>query len=67
MQTFAVLADIAMGVILGVFLYVAAGRMWPSAAHPVVAVLVVGASIALVLFRRPNGSLARRRKARVDR
>jgi hypothetical protein len=35
--------------------------------HPVVAVIVFVASVMVVLFRRPNGSLATRRNGRADR
>lgn len=61
MRFFAVAADITMGVILGIFLFAALGRLWPSANVPVVAGLMIAASIVIVLFRRPNGSLAVRR------
>lgn len=61
MRFFAVAADITMGVILGVFLFAALGRLWPSAKEPIVAGLMIAASIVIVLFRQPNGSLAVRR------
>jgi hypothetical protein len=58
MRVFAIAADVIMGIILGVFLYAALSRTWPAAAHPVVAVLIMAASVLVVLVRRPNGSLA---------
>ncbi len=61
MRVFAVAADIAMGVILGLFLVAALRLFWPSADLPVVCVLTVAAAILMVLFRQPNGSLAARR------
>jgi hypothetical protein len=61
MRFFAVAADVSMGVILGIFLFAALGRLWPAANTPLVAVLVLVASMLIVLFRQPNGSLAVRR------
>ena len=61
MRFFAVAADVAMGLFLGLFLYAVASRFWPLIQHPAVAVLVVIAAILVVLFRQPNGSLALRR------
>jgi hypothetical protein len=64
MRFFAIAADVVMGAILGLFLYVALSRSWPPAARPAVAILLILASILLALFRRPNGSLAVRRDRR---
>ena len=61
MRFFIVLADIIMGLILGAFFYAALSRTWVAFQHWWVAVLIVVASVLLVLFRRPNGSLVRRR------
>ena len=60
MRIFVIAADVIMGLILGVFLYVAVSRIWPSLQAPVVLILVLAASVLVVLFRRPGGSLARR-------
>jgi hypothetical protein len=60
MRYFAVAADIAMGVFVGVFLFAALTRLWPSTSHPLVAGVVIAASILIVLFRRPHGALAPR-------
>lgn len=62
MRFFAVAADIVMGAILGVFLFAALGRLWPAASMPAVAVLLIAGSVLIVMFRRPNGSLAVRRR-----
>jgi hypothetical protein len=61
MRVFAVAADIAMGVILGLFLFAVVARLWPALSHPAYGVLIALASVLIVLFRRPNGSLAARR------
>jgi hypothetical protein len=61
MRFFAVAADVAMGMFLGIFLFAALTRLWPSLAHAGVALIVVAASVLIVLFRQPNGSLALRR------
>lgn len=58
MKVFSVAADVAMGLFLGAFLYAGVTRIWPSLGHTVVAVAVLAAAILIVLFRRPNGSLA---------
>jgi hypothetical protein len=60
MRFFLIAADIVMGLILGLFLYVVVSRTWSALANPLVAVVVLAASVMIVLFRRPNGSLARR-------
>jgi hypothetical protein len=57
MRFFTIAADVAMGVFVGIFLFAALTRFWPSLASTVVGVAVVAASILIVLFRRPNGSL----------
>ena len=64
MRVFAITADITMGLILGVFLHTVGSRLWSGLQHPAVAVLIIAASVLLVLFRRPNGTLARRREDR---
>lgn len=61
MRFFAVAADVAMGVFVGIFLFAVLTRFWPSMSHPAVAAVVVCGSILIVLFRPPNGSLAPRR------
>jgi uncharacterized membrane protein YdcZ (DUF606 family) len=61
MRFFAVAADVAMGVLVGIFLFAVLTRFWPSASSMLVAALVIVASILIVLFRSPNGSLAARR------
>lgn len=59
MRIFVIAADVVMGLLLGVFLYVALSRTWAVLAHPIAGTVIVLASIVTVLFRRPNGSLAR--------
>lgn len=61
MRIFAILADVAMGVFVGIFLFAALTRFWPSLSNPLVAAAIVAASILIVLFRAPHGSLAPRR------
>ena len=61
MRFFAVAADVAMGVFVGIFLFAALTCLWPSTSHIAVALVVVAASILIVLFRSPNGTLAPRR------
>lgn len=61
MRFFAVAADVAMGVFVGIFLFAVLTRFWPSMSHPAAAAVVIGASILIVLFRPPRGSLASRR------
>jgi len=58
MRFFAMAADLAMGAILGVFLFAALRQVWPSADLPIVLVGLLAASVVVVMFRRPNGSLA---------
>jgi hypothetical protein len=60
MRIFLVAADIFMGLILGVFVYVAASKAWAPLQSAFVAVVILAASVLLVLFRKPSGSLARR-------
>ncbi|CAN5885358.1 hypothetical protein BH24ACI4_BH24ACI4_11970 [soil metagenome] len=60
MRVFTVTADVFMGLILGLFLYVLVSRTWTSLQGPWVAVAILGAALLVVLFRRPNGSLAQR-------
>jgi len=61
MRFFAVAADVAMGVFVGIFLFAVMTRFWPSMSNPAIGAAVVGASILIVLFRPPNGSFAPRR------
>jgi hypothetical protein len=61
MRFFAITADVALGVFLGIFLFAALTRFWPSVSTTPMALVVLAASILIVLFRRPNGSLAVRR------
>jgi hypothetical protein len=58
-RVFAIVADVVMGLILGLFVYVAAVRIWPAAAGVYTAAALMVASILVVVFRRPNGSLTR--------
>jgi ABC-type branched-subunit amino acid transport system permease subunit len=67
MRIFAVAADVAMGVCLGVFLYAVVSRTWPDLGQPYVAAAVLVASVLVVLFRRPGGSLEKWRRQRVNR
>jgi len=64
MRVFALAADVIMGLILGVFLYIVVSRTWTALAHPVAAVAILAASVVVVLFRRPGGSLAPRQDGR---
>lgn len=59
MRIFLIAADVVMGLLLGVFLYVALSRTWSALQNPLVGAVIVAASVVIVLFRRPNGSLAR--------
>lgn len=61
MRVFVVAADVAMGVFVGLFLFALLSRFWPGAATLPIACLVVAASILIVLFRPPHGSLAPRK------
>jgi hypothetical protein len=61
MRVFVIAADVAMGVFLGIFLFAVLTRFWPNLATTVIGVVVVAASILIVLFRRPHGSLAPQR------
>jgi hypothetical protein len=58
MRYFTIAADVAMGVFVGIFLFALLTRVWPTLATTLIGVAVVSASILIVLFRRPNGSLA---------
>jgi hypothetical protein len=51
-QVIAIVADVVMGSILGVFLFAVIKDQWPGLDHPALAALVITASIALVLFHR---------------
>lgn len=59
MRIFQIAADVIMGLILGVFLYVIVSKIWPQAQAPWTMVVVLAASVIVVLFRRPGGSMAR--------
>jgi uncharacterized membrane protein YeaQ/YmgE (transglycosylase-associated protein family) len=67
MRVFAVAADVIMGLILGVFMYAVVFRTWPALEHPAVAVAILGASVLVVLFRRPHGTLVRHARDRSAR
>ena len=60
MRYVAVIADVVMGLILGLFLYAALSRMWEGMTGPAVLIAMLAAGVLVVLFRRPNGSLAPR-------
>jgi asparagine N-glycosylation enzyme membrane subunit Stt3 len=60
MRGFTIAADVVMGAILGLFVYVAAAKTWPRLEGLVAAVLLILACIAIVLLRSPNGSLRSR-------
>ncbi len=60
MRIFLIAADVAMGLILGIFLFAAASHTWPVLERWWVAAAVVCAAILVVLYRRPGGSLVRR-------
>jgi len=64
---FSIVADVVMGLILGLFLYVAASHFWSPLRSPVAGTMIVGASVLMVLLRRPNGSLARRDETRPEK
>lgn len=53
MRVFAVAADIAMGIVVGIFLFALLTRLWPSTSHPAVAALVIAAAM-LMVFMRPR-------------
>lgn len=67
MRLFIVAADVFMGLMLGLFVYVILSRTWTGLQHPAVAVGALAAALIVVLFRRPNGSLARRAEQRSTR
>jgi hypothetical protein len=60
MRLFAVAADVAMGVILGIFIYAAFFTIWPRLRMVPIGLAIVAACVLIALYRRPNGSLARR-------
>jgi asparagine N-glycosylation enzyme membrane subunit Stt3 len=60
MRRFTIAADVVMGAILGLFVYVAAAKTWPRLEGFVAAILLILACVAIVLFRSPNGSLRSR-------
>ena len=65
MRVFLIAADVVMGLILGLFVFVVVSRTWRSFDSPVVAALVLAACVLVVLFRRPGGSLLRREGERL--
>ena len=67
MRVFAIAADVAMGVFLGLVLFAVLSRLWPGLASTGVGVVTVAAAVIVVLFRRPNGSLAVRDRRIPDR
>lgn len=67
MHAFTVAADVIMGLILGLFLYVLLSRTWTGLQSPWVVVALMAAALIVVLWRRPNGSLARRGEGRETR
>jgi hypothetical protein len=56
-----VAADVAMGIFVGIFLFALLTRFWPSLSTLPVAIVSLVAAIAIVLFRRPSGSLTARK------
>jgi hypothetical protein len=50
-----------MGIFLGIFLFALLTRFWPSLSTLPVAIVSLLAAIAIVLIRRPSGSLAARK------
>ena len=60
MRMVTVVADLVMGLLLGLFLYAAASRTWPALQRPWIAALILCGAVVLVLYRRPGGTLARR-------
>jgi hypothetical protein len=50
-----------MGIFVGIFLFALLTRFWPSLSTLPVAIVSLVAAIAIVLFRRPSGSLAARK------
>jgi hypothetical protein len=64
MRFFAVAADVAMGTLLGLFLFAGLNSIWPSTRLAAIGAVVVAASILIVLFRQPHGSLAVRQDRR---
>jgi hypothetical protein len=63
-RAFEIAADVIMGAILGIFVYTVISGNWKALHGPVVLVPVLALCILLALFRRPNGSLARRPEQR---
>jgi uncharacterized membrane protein YfcA len=61
MRYFEVAADVIMGAILGAFVFAGLSRTWPVLNHPLTALGAVTLCVIVVMFRRPNGSLATRR------
>jgi hypothetical protein len=63
-RPFRIAGDVAMGLILGVFLYAAAKAMWAPLGDASAAAAIVALSVLAVLFRKPNGSLRGRSRHR---
>jgi hypothetical protein len=64
MRAFLIAADVVMGLILGLFLYVAVTRLWDGLHGPLVGAVIFAASVVIVLFRRPGGSLTKPQRDR---
>ena len=64
MRAVAVITDVILGAMLGVFLYAAAARIWPVLQGRAALAAILAGAVIVVLFRRPNGSLARPRRGR---
>ena len=54
-------AIVVLFLILGLFVFAVLAKLWPVLNHPAYGALISLASVLIVLFRRPNGSLATRR------
>jgi hypothetical protein len=59
-RIFEIAADVVLAGILAIFVYAVIAATWKSLQGPVVLVPVLLLCVILTLFRRPNGSLARR-------
>lgn len=52
MSVFAIVADLVMGALLGLFLFVVLRDIWPVLDRAVIAAVVIGASALLVVVHR---------------
>jgi hypothetical protein len=66
-RLFLIAADVVMGSILGLFLYAVVSRLWSGVQGPATAAVILAASIAVVLFRRPGGTLGARARRGQER